>query len=213
MTRIKICGLTTLEDARWAWRCGADLLGFILVPASPRYIPAARVAEITRALTAEGCAAQYVGVFAGEPLADIRRAVQVAGLHLAQLHGEVTPAEVEALGWPVILARRIRARDAGPLPWDELARYPAWACLLDGYDPHKLGGTGQTWDWSLARGAPPGWRVIIAGGLTPENVGQAIRQARPWGVDVSSGVERSPGRKDHAAVERFIQRVREEETT
>lgn len=213
MIRVKICGLTTLEDARWAWRCGADLLGFILVPSSPRFIPPARIAEITHALTAEGCTAQYVGVFAVESLVEVRRVMEEAGLHLAQLHGEVQPDDVAALGWPVILARRVVPRRETTCSWDELARYPAWAYLLDGYDPHKLGGTGRTWDWSLARQAPPGWRLIVAGGLTPENVGQAIRQARPWGVDVSSGVERSPGRKDPAAVERFIRQVREEEAT
>jgi len=206
MTAVKICGLTNLEDARWAWQCGADLLGFIFVPSSPRYVPPAVVARITSALVAEGCDARLVGVFANRPIEIVRQIVDICSLDLAQLHGDETPDYLRALGLPSILARRIREG----VPWDELSDYPAWGYLLDSYDPEKLGGTGQTWRWELLRtGSALSCRIIVAGGLSPENVAQAIARARPWGVDVSSGVEASPGRKDRAKVERFIQRAKE----
>jgi len=219
MTVIKICGLTNLEDARWAAQCGADLLGFIFVPSSPRYVTPDKVAEITKSLADEGCPAHFVGVFADEPLGSVRQIAVTCALHLAQLHGHETPAYVHELGlppnapdWigggglPVIVARRVR----GAIPWEELSRFHPWAYLLDGYDPQRLGGTGQPWPWELlAEGSRKLDRVILAGGLTPENVGEALRRARPWGVDVSTGVEARPGRKDSAKVERFIRRVRE----
>ena len=214
MTMIKICGLTVLEDARWAWRCGADLLGFIFVPSSPRYIAPEKVARITEALTAEGCQARFVGVFAGETVETVQQIASTCSLHLVQLHGEETADYVRRLGLPAIIARRVRDHVA----WDELAtayrglEREVWAYLLDSYDPHRLGGTGQVWNWDLLPGStdrPLRW--IIAGGLTPDNVALALRRARPWGVDVSSGVEASPGRKDPARVARFIQQIREEE--
>lgn len=208
MTIVKICGLTNLEDARWAWRCGADLLGFILVRASPRYIAPSEVARIAHVLRAEGCCCQLVGVFADESVEIVRGVVSACGLHLAQLHGNETPAYAAQLGVPYIVARWV----GDVLPWGALARYAPWAYLLDSYDAQRRGGTGRTWNWELLRGAAPqGKRVIIAGGLTPDNVCQAIRQAHPWGVDVSSGVEASPGRKDANKIARFIQSVREAE--
>jgi phosphoribosylanthranilate isomerase len=95
------------------------------------------------------------------------------------------------------------------IDWASLAAYRAWGYVLDGYDPHRLGGTGRTWDWGLAAGRPEGFgRTLIAGGLTPDNVAEAIRLARPWGVDVSSGVEAAPGRKDPEKVARFIARAK-----
>lgn len=208
MTTVKICGLTNLEDARWAWRCGADLLGFILVRASPRYIPPGEVMRIAGVLRAEGCHCRLVGVFADEPVEVVRGVVSAQGLHLAQLHGNETPAYAAQLGIPYIVVRRV----GDALPWDELAGYAPWAYLFDSYDAQRRGGTGRTWNWELLRDAAHlGKRLIIAGGLTPDNVGQAIRRARPWGVDVSSGVEATPGRKDADKVARFIQSVREAE--
>ena len=206
MTMVKICGLTNLEDARWACQCGADLLGFVFVRSSPRCVEPAAVARIVESLLAEDCRAQFVGVFANHPSRAIRQIVSDCGLHLAQLHGAETPEYARALGLPVIVATRVR----GQVRWDELARYQAWAYLLDSYDPQRLGGTGRAWHWDLLQGT--GDRpemVIIAGGLTPENVDSAIQRANPWGVDVSSGVEASPGRKDHLKVETFIQRAKE----
>ncbi len=209
MTIVKICGLTNLEDARWAWRCGADLLGFILVHASPRYILPDELVRITDALRSEGCSCQLVGVFADEPIEAVRNMVAQCGLHLAQLHGHETPAYAARLGTPYIVSRRV----SDAVPWEELSQYAPWAYLLDTYDAHQRGGTGRTWNWELLRDAThQGKRLIIAGGLTPDNVGQAIRRARPWGVDVSSGVEAAPGRKDAGKVARFIQSVREADT-
>jgi len=206
MTAVKICGLTNLEDARWAWQCGADLLGFIFVRSSPRYVPPAVVARITSALAAEDCDARLVGVFANQPVEVVRQTVDICSLDLAQLHGDETPDYARALGLPSIIARCIREG----VPWEELSQYQAWAYLFDSYDPNKLGGTGQTWRWELLRtGSELTCRIIVAGGLSPDNVALAIGGARPWGVDVSSGVEASPGRKDRAKVERFIQRARE----
>lgn len=205
--KVKICGLTNLPDARWAWQCGADFLGFIFVRSSPRYIRPETVAEITETLTQEGSQARFVGVFANEPIELVQQTVALCSLHIVQLHGDESPEYVHALGLPAIVARRVR----DPFVWDEWKRYHAWAYLLDTFDPTKLGGTGQPWPWEVllhAKERPA--RLMIAGGLTPDNVAQAIRQLKPWGVDVSSGVEASPGRKDWAKVHRFIQCVRAE---
>lgn len=208
MTKVKICGLTKLEDARWAWQCGADLLGFIFVPSSPRYIPPIRAAGITEALRAEGCPARFVGVFVGESLEHLEETAETCSLHLVQLHGGESVEYVRRLDLPAIIARRVRGR----VPWEDLAAYEAWGYLLDSYDARKRGGTGQTWDWDLlrtdAKEEMPE-RLIIAGGLTPDNVATVVRGARPWGVDVASGVERRPGHKDHDEVKRFIENVRE----
>lgn len=212
MTRVKICGLTNLEDARWAWQCGADLLGFIFVPSSPRYVPPAKVAGITGALRAEECGARFVGVFVNEPPASLKRTVETCSLDLAQLHGDESADYVRRLDVPVIVARRVR----GHVPWKELAAYEAWGYLLDSYDARRRGGTGQTWDWDLLRTdaeVDVSERLIVAGGLTPDNVASVVREAQPWGVDVSSGVERRPGRKDHDKVRQFIDCVREADET
>lgn len=207
MTVVKICGLTNLEDAQWAWRCGADMLGFILVKSSPRYIAPSDIAAITRQLTEAGCTARYVGVTADSDPQAIRQLARACGLHVVQWHGQPSPEDVEQVGFPVILAHTVRER----IDWAALGRYAAWAYLLDTYDPHRLGGVGRPWRWELLAGERRRQRVIIAGGLDPHNVAAAIRQARPWGVDVSSGVEAWPGRKDPAKVAQFIQTVREED--
>lgn len=205
MIHIKICGLTNWLDARWAWRCGADLLGFIFVPGSPRYMRIEDVAPITKALLKEGCQARFVGVFADRPATSVREIAEACHLHLVQLHGQVTPQDVAALQLPAIVAVRV----SGEVAWGELRRYDAWGYLLDTHDPDRLGGTGRPWDWEQLgqKGDRPA-RLIVAGGLTPDNVITAIRRTHPWGVDVSSGVEAMPGRKDPAKVAAFIRRVR-----
>jgi phosphoribosylanthranilate isomerase len=211
MTRVKICGLTNLADARCAWQAGADLLGFVLVPSSRRYVPPRAVAEIATALLAEGCAARLVGVWLNAPAELVRETTLHCGLHLAQLHGDESPQYVDGLGVPALVARRMRPE----LSWAHLAAYPAWGYLLDTDHPTSPGGTGQVWDWGSlpkdetpeAGARPPRW--LIAGGLTAENVAACVRRAHPWGVDVSSGVEHAPGRKDPARIARFIHQVRE----
>ena len=208
MTVVKICGLTNLEDALCAWRSGADLLGFICVPSSPRRVAPAQVAEITTALRAAGCESRLVGVFAGASPDDIRRTVDTCALDLAQLHGCDGPL-AEDLGAPAIIA--VRVRDGLPQGGRPSGQKDGpFAYLLDTFDPDRLGGTGRTWDWSsLSAAEERSTRFIVAGGLTPDNVREVIRLTRPWGVDVSSGVEACPGRKDHGKVKRFIQNVRE----
>ena len=204
--RVKICGLTNLADARTAWRAGADLLGFIMVAESARYTAPERAAAMVAALRQEGCQALMVGVYAGTPVEFVRRTADQIGLNLVQLHGDEAPAEAATVGRPAIVARRVRDR----APWDALARYDAWAYLLDSHVPGRLGGTGQTWEYRLAlEGRPDGARVILAGGLDPDNVAEAVRAARPWGVDVATGVESGPGRKDPARVAAFVRRAKE----
>jgi phosphoribosylanthranilate isomerase len=206
MTMVKICGLTNLEDARHAWQCGADLLGFIFVAASPRCVTVDTVSAITSRLRDGGCTSRLVGVTADLPAESVLSIIDKAGLDAVQLHGHEDPAYARDLKRPVILAHRVRDH----VDWSGLAEYSAWAYLLDGYDPARLGGTGRPWRWDLVSQRPEGFeRVIVAGGLTPDNVTESIRQSGAWGVDVSSGVELAPGRKDHAKVARFIASVRE----
>lgn len=205
MIKIKICGLTNVEDALWAWRCGADLLGFVLVPNSPRYVPPERLAEITRTLRQEGCGALLVGVLAPLSSTESQEAAKRC-LDIIQWHdveGGYPP--FEALSLPVIAVQGVRS---GP-NWRPSPMPEAWAILLDGYDAVHLGGTGKAWDWHLLEGHPPlHERLIVAGGLTPENVAQAVSLLHPWGVDVSSGVEAAPGLKDARRVQEFIQNAK-----
>ncbi|MGC9359938.1 MAG: phosphoribosylanthranilate isomerase [Anaerolineae bacterium] len=139
------------------------------------------------------------------PMADVARIADLVGLDLVQLHGDETPDQVAHVQRPVIVARRV----SGAVPWDELASYEAWAYLLDSHVPGKLGGTGQAWDYSLAsERRPPEARLILAGGLGPHNVADAVRAVRPWGVDVASGVEGSPGRKDVQKMRAFVREAK-----
>jgi phosphoribosylanthranilate isomerase len=206
MTAAKICGLTNLADARHAAACGADLLGLIFVPTSPRAVSPEAAAEIVATLRAEGGAARFVGVFTRDDAEGINTILEDCALDLAQLHSpRVAVGEIIR---PCILARRATGDVDG-----SLAVAPnVWALLLDTPHATLAGGTGLTWDWRLAAGPrSEEVRLILAGGLTPDNVAEAIRVVRPWGVDVASGVEASPGIKDPARVARFLQAVREAE--
>jgi phosphoribosylanthranilate isomerase len=214
MTLVKICGITNIEDARVAVAAGADLLGFIFYPQSPRYVPPERVCEIVSDLCAEtgGVTPRLVGVFVDAAPEAVLRTRRKCGLHLVQLHGSEPPQAVEdlmATGTGVIKAFRVR--DAGSL--SAMARYRPTAFLLDTYVGGQPGGTGRTFNWELALEAKRYGPVVLAGGLTPENVAQAVRQVRPWAVDVSSGVEASPGRKDHDRVYRFVANVRSSDSS
>ncbi|MHB1293915.1 MAG: phosphoribosylanthranilate isomerase [Anaerolineae bacterium] len=211
---VKICGLTNLEDALHAARSGADLLGFVLAPSSPRYVTAEQVTALVAALRAQGCHLPCIGVVADKDPAQVRALVAASSVDLVQLHG-YAPKEAAALanpGVPVIPAHRVR----GHVPWAELAARPAWAYLLDGYAPNALGGAGVAWDWALLeqdatspQAARVRQRLFVAGGLTPENVAEVVRRLHPLGVDVSSGVEAAPGCKDPTRVERFIRNAKE----
>lgn len=201
-TRVKICGITRLEDARLAVELGAAALGFNFFPRSPRYLDSRAAAEIIRQLPPFLTA---VGVFSGE--ADAARVASVAreaGVAVVQLHGPDLAGAAGILdGFSVI--RAVPVRD--DFEASELARLKAHAILLDAYDPARMGGTGKTFNWALAREAGGYGPIILAGGLTPENVGEAIRQARPFAVDVASGVEASPRAKDAAKLRAFFAAV------
>lgn len=190
--RVKICGITNSEDALASVALGADALGFIFAPASPRYLtPAAARAIIDRLPPYVTPVAVTVNA-TREALDAIMR---VSGCQLAQLHGDDPAAQFDDLPWPMVKA--IPVADAADLA--VLPRYPhACAFLLDTKKPGHYGGTGETFDWGVIRHAPPVPQpFILAGGLTPANIRAAITVAQPYAVDISSGVERAPGVKDH----------------
>ena len=207
MTIVKICGTTNLEDAFVATEAGADLLGFILYAKSPRYVAPAMVAEVVAGVRAAVPAPpRFVGVFVNAPPDEVLAVLAQTGLDLAQLHGDEPAAMLRALQGRGFKAVRPTGLE------DALALAEAYAALgagpdllIDAYDPHAYGGTGQRADWTAA--AAVAQRVphmLLAGGLTPENVAAAVAAVSPWGVDVASGVEQAPGRKDHAKVRAFI---------
>lgn len=201
MTRVKICGITAAEDAAAAVEAGADALGFVFVPGTPRHISPERAAVIIAALPPLVSA---VGVFVDQPLDEVVTLTAACRLQAVQLHGHEPPAYCLRLPVPVIKAVRVR----GPESLAALEGYPAQAFLLDAFVEGTPGGTGVAFPWALARQATRHGRIILSGGLRPETVAEAVRTVRPFGVDVSSGVERRPGLKDHQKVREFIVAVR-----
>jgi phosphoribosylanthranilate isomerase len=196
--RVKICGITNLADAQVAVEAGADALGFMFYDRSPRSISTKTAAEISRALPPFTL---RVGVFVNPSEELVFRAIGECGLSLLQFHGDEPPAFCTQFG--LMSMKAFRIRDAGSLK--ALPEYRTDAWLLDAYASDTLGGTGEKFNWDLAVEVQKlGKPVFLAGGLTPENVADAIRQVQPFGVDVSSGVESSPGKKDHAKVRAFI---------
>jgi len=196
--RVKICGVTSLADAQVAVESGADALGFHFYEKSPRSIPTAAAAEISRALPPFTL---RTGVFVNPSEELVRRAIGECGLNLLQFHGDEPPDFCTQFG--LMSMKAFRIRDAGSLK--ELTKYQTDAWLLDACSSDTFGGTGEKFNWTLAIEAQrPGKPVFLAGGLTPENVAEAVQQVQPFGVDVSSGVESSPGRKDPAKVRAFI---------
>ena len=203
--RIKICGVTTPEDARFAADAGADAIGLNFYPKSPRFVAPVQAAAIVRALPAFTVG---VGVFVGMPM---RQACAIAfqlGLRGIQTYDDQPPSE-DAFPFAHIPAFRVQD-EAGldAIRKFVLARAPA-AVLVDSFVEGEMGGTGHRAPWELFAGFDPGVPLILAGGLTPEKVGEAIAMVRPWGVDVASGVESSPGIKDHGKVAQFIRAVRQ----
>ncbi len=196
--RVKICGITNLADAQVAVEAGADALGFNFYEKSPRYVPIAAAAEISRALPPFTL---RVGVFVNPAGEQVQRALAECSLNLLQFHGDEPPEFCTQ--FRLMSMKAFRIRDAGSLK--ELSKYRTDAWLLDAYASDAFGGTGEKFNRYLAIEAQkPGKPVFLAGGLTPENVGAAVWQVHPFGVDVSSGVESSPGRKDRAKVRAFI---------
>jgi len=203
-TRVKICGITRLEDAQQAVDLGAAALGFNFYPPSPRYVEPAAARAIVNQLPPFVTAA---GVFANE--ADAGRVISIAhdaGVTTVQLHGPGFPDLHELLSaFTLVVAVPVREG----FKVEELGNLKPSAYLLDAFDPDRPGGTGKTFDWNAAREAKRYGPIILAGGLTPENVGRAVRVVRPFAVDVASGVESAPGIKDSAKLSAFFAAVTE----
>jgi len=208
--KIKICGITNLADALAAIDAGADLLGFNFYPGSPRYITPAACLQIHSEITTHQCSIQTVGVFVNASSQEIASILDLCGLDLAQLSGDESQETLAALGERAFKGLRLRdpqTAAAALAALQERATPPA--CLVDSYRPGSYGGTGQTGDWGLAQALARRSPILLAGGLTPENITLAVQQVRPWGVDVASGVETAPGKKDACKVREFIQNARQ----
>ena len=198
---LKICGITRLPDALHAVEHGAGALGFVFWPQSPRHISPERAAQIIAALPPD---VDAVGVFVNESVDGIRAVVAQTGISAVQLHGDETPGYADALGWPILRAITVDQADHAAAAWP-----PETMFLMDAGDPVRRGGTGLLVDWQqAAASAARGRRIVLAGGLTPDNVAGAIDMVRPFGVDVSSGVEDAPGVKNSDKVARFLASAR-----
>ncbi len=202
---VKICGITNLDDATAAVAAGADALGFVFHRNSSRCVTPAVAKHIIATLPP---LVVPVGVFVNEEVKIVRDLMDECGLGLAQLHGEETAAYCQELARPVLKAIRIKDRNSLLAIAEYRGRAGVRGFLLDAFSNEAYGGTGRTADWSLAAEAARAAPVFLAGGLTPENVGLAIRSVQPYAVDVSSGVEASPGKKDHSKVRAFIKTAR-----
>jgi phosphoribosylanthranilate isomerase len=203
MTKIKICGITNEDDALFCAECGADFLGFIFVPGSPRFIEPEKAGKIAARLRESGKASKFVGVFRDASNDYIREIKDVADLDLVQLHGSETEDDIRELGIPAIKTLHV----GGSLPDTHLTPTAAWL-LFDTYDECRSGGTGRRFDWSLMASYERSKPFFLSGGLNPDNVVAAISLVRPDAIDIASGVESRPGIKDHAAVARLFERVR-----
>jgi phosphoribosylanthranilate isomerase len=195
---VKICGITNVEDGLAAAEAGADALGFIFYESSPRHVPIEKAATVIRELPAP---IVKVGVFVDADEDTVYRAIRECGLNLLQFHGNEPPEYCVQFG--LMSMKAFQVRDAQSL--SRLTDFKTDAWLLDAYSPDKLGGTGEKFNWDLAIEARKSGRpIFLAGGLTPENVAEAVRHVEPYAVDVSSGVEASPGKKDQGKVKAFI---------
>lgn len=202
MVRVKVCGITNLEDALAALKWGADALGFVFAR-SPRQMTRQQVADIVAGLPPFVC---KTGVFVDSDLEEVKEIMRVCSLDVAQLHGLESPDYCQAL-FPRVI-KSFRVKDASVLKL--MPRYKAGAYLLDSYDATLKGGTGHSFDWRIAKQAVRYGPVILSGGLSPTNVCQAITQVQPYAVDVSSGVESKPGKKDHDKLKAFLEVVKGE---
>lgn len=197
---VKICGITRIDDALAAVEAGAGAIGFVFWPKSPRFIDPYRARTIAAALPPF---VTTVGVFVDQPADYVRGVATLVPLGAVQLHGEETAPYVSRMNRPVIKA--IGVAGAGPV----VADWPIDVMLLlDVHDPERRGGTGRTIDWRVAAGIAASRAVVLAGGLTPENVGEAVAQVKPFGIDVSSGVEREPGVKDHGRLRALFEALK-----
>jgi phosphoribosylanthranilate isomerase len=214
--RVKVCGVTRPEDAALAVELGADVLGINFWPHSPRAVSPGQAREVADAARGR---ALLVGVFVDQPPVAVAAAVEAAGLDLVQLHGDEEPETLRELARAgVVAGKTIRAFRVGAsfdaaeatAPWQA-----CWGFLFDAARPGLYGGTGAEWSWRRVAGAAPGRRVLVAGGIAPGRLRARLANAgewRPWGIDVCSGVERSPGRKDPAKLRALLEEVRDVET-
>ncbi len=200
-TRVKICGITREADLQAAVRAGADAVGLVFYPRSPRHVTPDRAARLTALLPPFVSA---VGLFVNSDRAFIERTVARCRLDVIQLHGDETPEMCQGLPRPVLKAMRV----AGARDLEGLDRYPVQGLLLDAKRIGHYGGTGHRFDWSLLEGFRSPRPLLLAGGLNGDNVAEAIQRVRPHAVDVSSGVESAPGIKDEGRIDHFMQRVR-----
>jgi phosphoribosylanthranilate isomerase len=205
MTKIKICGIKTISDALAAMDAGADLIGFNFYPKSPRYIEVGRCRDIMSVMRKYGHMT-YVGVFVNASVATICSTMETLGLSLAQLHGDETPEMVAVLN-----GKAFKAFRGVPPSLDGFVREEAPALLVDASVKGAYGGTGVIADWDRAAELARQYPLLLAGGLTPENVSEAVSQVQPWGVDVASGVESAPGEKDAGKMKAFVQAARDGE--
>jgi phosphoribosylanthranilate isomerase len=196
---VKICGITNVDDALLAVAMGADALGFVFAAGSTRQVTVDQVDDIVKRVPTHIIT---LGVFRNESPERVVDIVMRAGLTGAQLHGRETPEQCREVASKLKLV--VQAFPAGDRALDRTPQYPVEVVLLDNPTP----GSGEVFDWSMADGLPDGKRLLLAGGLNPANVGDAIRAVNPWGVDVSSGVEASPGVKDATKVRAFIRNAR-----
>ena len=206
--RVKICGITNIDDALAAAGLGADALGFIFWEKSPRNVSVDSAAQIIRKLPPF---VTKVGVFVNETLANIRRAVEEAGIDCVQLHGDETPEFVrETLSATRVgLIKALRVKDRKDI--EGMERYCASAYLLDTFRPGAMGGTGEVFDWDIAVEAREKGRIILSGGLNPANITEAIKRVSPYAVDAGSGVEARPGKKDFDRMKSFIEKAKKHE--
>jgi phosphoribosylanthranilate isomerase len=205
MVKVKMCGITNGDDAQMAVAAGADALGFVMYRKSSRWVEP----SVARAIIADlPPFVLPVGVFVNEDAAIVRRLMDECGFALAQLHGDESAAYCQQLGRPVLKALRVKDRGSFLALAEFQGRAGVRGVLIDAFSEGAYGGTGHTVDWTLAAEAARSVPILLAGGLTPSNVAEAVRLVRPYGVDVSSGVEKSPGKKDPEKVRAFIKAAR-----
>jgi indole-3-glycerol phosphate synthase/phosphoribosylanthranilate isomerase len=211
-TRVKICGITTRQDALAAVDAGADMLGFNFYPKSKRYITPEACWRIVSALTQYASRITLVGVFVNAGAAEIEAIADDCHFDLVQLSGDEPPEFLQALGLRALKGIRPTSLEEARTDAARFARPASPALLVDAYRPGEYGGTGHTGDWELAQKLAAQYPILLAGGLTPDNVAAAVAQVQPWGVDVASGVESSPGTKDPAKMQAFVQAARQSKT-
>ena len=201
MVRVKVCGVTSLEDARVCVAAGVDAIGLNFWPKSVRRCEEGRARDIVQALAGQ---ALFVGVFVDAAAEEIERLVRQVGLGCVQLHGDESPAMVQRFLPHAYKAVRVRGESVLSIT----RSFPGEHVLLDAYVPGSPGGTGAVFDWQLARAVAQERKLTLAGGLTPANVAAAVQAVRPYCVDTASGVESAPGVKDPALVSAFVEAAR-----